>query len=56
MPLVASGGAGSALHFVAVFRDAKVDAALAASVFHRGTLVIRELKLELQGAGIEVRT
>jgi cyclase len=56
VPLVASGGAGSALHFVAVFRDAKVDAALAASVFHRGTLVIRELKLELQGAGIEVRT
>src|SRR5690606_38288431 len=36
VPLVASGGAGTAAHFVEAFRDADVDAALAASVFHSG--------------------
>jgi cyclase len=55
VPLVASGGAGEARHFVDVFRDARVDAALAASVFHSGTLLIRELKAQLRGAGVEVR-
>lgn len=55
VPLVASGGAGSAQHFVEVFKDAAVDAALAASVFHHGTLEITELKQELARQGIEVR-
>ncbi len=55
VPLVASGGAGAADHFIAVFRDAGVDAALAASVFHSGELPIPALKQQLAAAGVEVR-
>ncbi len=55
VPLVASGGAGSAVHFRDVFQQAGVDAALAASVFHTGAIVVHELKRELRDAGIEVR-
>ncbi|MGV8943637.1 imidazole glycerol phosphate synthase subunit HisF [Thermomonas sp.] len=55
VPLVASGGAGTAQHFIDVFRDADVDAALAASVFHSGALAIPDLKQHLRNAGIEVR-
>lgn len=55
VPLVASGGAGTIGHFEAVFRDAGVDAALAASVFHSGAIAIRDLKSALARAGIEVR-
>ncbi|MCE2873680.1 MAG: imidazole glycerol phosphate synthase subunit HisF, partial [Xanthomonadales bacterium] len=55
VPLVASGGAGEAAHFIQVFRDARVDAALAASVFHSGELPIPQLKSELREAGILVR-
>lgn len=55
VPLVASGGAGMAQHFIDVFRDADVDAALAASVFHSGALAISDLKHDLRDAGIEVR-
>ena len=55
VPLVASGGAGAVEHFAAVFREAGVDAALAASVFHSGAIAIPDLKRELRAAGIEVR-
>jgi cyclase len=55
VPLVASGGAGVAEHFVQVFRCADVDGALAASVFHSGSIRIPELKRTLRNAGIEVR-
>ena len=55
VPLVASGGAGAAAHFAAVFRDAHVDAALAASVFHSGQIAIPALKAGLAADGIEVR-
>jgi cyclase len=55
VPLVASGGAGEPAHFITVFREARVDAALAASVFHSGAIGIRDLKRELRAAGIEVR-
>jgi len=55
VPLVASGGAGSSEHFIEVFRKARVDAALAASVFHGGSLAIGELKKQLRIARIEVR-
>lgn len=55
VPLVASGGAGEAGHFAAAFEQADVDAALAASVFHAGTVRIRELKSTLRTRGIEVR-
>ena len=55
VPLVASGGAGSVQDFIEVFRQADVDGALAASVFHSGSIVIPELKQALGAAGIPVR-
>lgn len=55
VPLVASGGAGAIAHFAEVFAQADVDAALAASVFHCGTVPIGELKRDLRAQGIEVR-
>jgi cyclase len=55
VPLVASGGAGVAQHFVDAFRQADVDAALAASVFHSGAVSIDALKSQLRENGIEVR-
>lgn len=55
VPLVASGGAGTASHFVDAFARADADAALAASVFHDGSLRIRELKRVLRAHAIEVR-
>jgi imidazole glycerol-phosphate synthase subunit HisF len=56
VPLVASGGAGAADHFAAVFEQADVDAALAASVFHSGEIEIPALKRSLASRGIEVRS
>lgn len=55
IPIIASGGAGSQQHFVDVFTQTQVDAALAASVFHYGEIRIPELKEELRTHGIEVR-
>ena len=55
VPLVASGGAGASAHFLSVFEQAKVDAALAASVFHNDILTIGDLKRELHAAGLEIR-
>jgi cyclase len=55
VPLVASGGAGTAQHFKSAFCDAQVDAALAASVFHSGAIAIADLKRELRAEGVEVR-
>ncbi len=55
VPLVASGGAGAPEHFTQVFQAAGVDAALAASVFHAGTILIPDLKRFLQQEGVEVR-
>jgi cyclase len=56
VPLVASGGAGAPEHFAAVFAEAAVDGALAASVFHTGAIGIGELKGYLRGRGVEMRT
>lgn len=55
VPLIASGGAGDAQHFADVFRNADVDGALAASIFHSGALPIPELKSFLRKQGIAVR-
>lgn len=55
IPLVASGGAGSAQDFVDVFREADVSAALAASIFHSRTLGIGDVKRALRNAGLEAR-
>lgn len=55
VPLIASGGAGVARHFAEVFREADVDGALAASVFHSGALDISELKSFLRTQGVAIR-
>jgi imidazole glycerol-phosphate synthase subunit HisF len=55
VPLIASGGAGAIEHFRDVFAIARVDAALAASVFHSGDLPIPTLKRALLAADIEIR-
>jgi cyclase len=55
IPVIASGGAGTARHFVEVFDRGRADAALAASIFHFGVTDSRELKAELRRAGVSVR-
>jgi cyclase len=55
IPVIASGGAGSARDFIEVFREGRADAALAASIFHFGLENIGELKIELSNAGIPMR-
>ena len=55
IPLIASGGAGAMAHFKDVFEIARVDGALAASVFHTAAIEIGELKQYLAAAGIAVR-
>jgi cyclase len=55
IPVIASGGAGGAAHFVEVFRKGHADAALAASIFHYGFSRLADLKQELGAQGISVR-
>lgn len=55
IPVIASGGAGGAEHFVEVFHAGRADAALAASIFHYGDGALGALKRRLQSAGIPVR-
>ena len=54
IPLIASGGAGTAEHFVDAAR-AGADAILAASVFHFGTVSVAQAKDALAAAGFQVR-
>ncbi len=56
IPVIASGGAGNAKHFVEVFQEGCADAALAASIFHYETHTIQSLKEYLQSQGVPVRT
>ncbi|GLQ51378.1 imidazole glycerol phosphate synthase subunit HisF [Dyella flava] len=55
VPLVASGGAGAMEHFRDAFTQARVDGALAASVFHSGAIAVPDLKRYLQQQGVVVR-
>ena len=55
VPVVASGGAGSARDVVDAFARGGADAALLAGVLHDGTTDIRSIKSSLRAAGIEVR-
>ncbi len=56
IPVVASGGAGCIGDFIDLFKALpRVDAGLAASIFHHRTVEIRELKLRLLDEGINVR-
>ncbi len=55
IPVIASGGAGSAAHLVEAVRDGGADAVLAASIFHFGEVSIAEAKAEMAAAGLPVR-
>ena len=56
VPVIASGGAGCIDHFTRLFQTLpKVDAGLAASIFHFGEVAISDLKNELKSKGIPVR-
>ncbi len=56
VPVIASGGAGRIEHFTKLFKALpKVDAGLAASIFHFGEVKIEELKKELSAQGITMR-
>ena len=55
VPLIASGGCGSLDDFVRVFKEDVADAALAASLFHYGTLNVKQVKETLKENGIDVR-
>lgn len=55
VPVIASGGAGTMVHFAEVFREAQADAALAASIFHFKEIAIPQLKGYLKKENIAVR-
>ena len=56
VPVIASGGAGGMQDFVTLFKTLpKVDAGLAASIFHFGEVAIPDLKLALAAEGIPMR-
>lgn len=55
VPVIASGGAGGARHFLEVFHEGKADAALAASIFHYKETSVKEVKRYLQHQGVNVR-
>ncbi|WP_274366152.1 imidazole glycerol phosphate synthase subunit HisF [Paenibacillus thermotolerans] len=55
IPVIASGGAGTAKHFTDVFTEGKADAGLAATIFHYKELSIQEVKDHLRSEGVEVR-
>ena len=56
VPVIASGGAGKAEDFITLFKTLpKVDAGLAASIFHFGEVDILDLKRTLAGEGINMR-
>ena len=56
VPVIASGGAGSAEDFVTLFKEVPlIDAGLAASIFHFGTVEIKQVKQLLRDNGFAVR-
>ena len=55
IPVIASGGAGSADDFIQVFHETKATGALAASIFHFNEVPIQELKQHLKTQKIPVR-
>lgn len=54
VPVIASGGASSALHMAQAF-EAGAAAVLAASIFHEGQYTVEQVKQELSARGVEVR-
>lgn len=56
IPLIASGGAGKMEDFAELFKYDRIDAGLAAGIFHTKEVSIKELKLYLKEHGVNVRT
>jgi len=55
VPIIASGGAGSIEHFIELFKETRVTAGLAASIFHFNEIDIAELKKEIKASDILLR-
>ncbi|MGG3839037.1 imidazole glycerol phosphate synthase subunit HisF [Paenibacillus thiaminolyticus] len=55
IPVIASGGAGRAEHFLEAFQQGGADAALAASIFHYKEVSVQEVKETLRYQGVNVR-
>lgn len=55
IPVIASGGAGTPADMARVLLEGEADAALAASIFHDGSVTIRQAKEAIRLAGIRVR-
>ncbi len=55
VPIIASGGAGDAAHFVDLFARTGAEAGLAASIFHSGEIAVGVLKEDLAARGVPVR-
>jgi cyclase len=55
VPVVASGGAGEAVHLRAAFDEGHASAALVAGILHDGTTTVASLKTALRGWGVPVR-
>ncbi len=55
IPVIASGGCGSAAHIEEVLTRGRADAALAASIFHYGTMTVGAVKDALRRKGLPVR-
>jgi len=56
IPVIASSGAGNEQHFIDVFSETNVQAALAAGMFHRKEFEIDSVKKQMSNAGIPSRT
>jgi len=55
LPLIASGGAGKPEDFIELFKLPRVDAGLAASIFHSREVDIKDLKRMLKSNGVPMR-
>jgi cyclase len=55
IPVIASGGAGEIKDFENVFKLTKATGALAASVFHKNIINIKNLKEQLNKKGVKVK-
>jgi imidazole glycerol-phosphate synthase subunit HisF len=55
VPVVASGGAGGAVHVEEMFRTTRADAALVAGILHDGTTTVGAIKRALAGSGLPIR-
>jgi cyclase len=55
VPVVASGGAGEALHVVEALTSGEADAALVAGILHDGSTTVAAIKAAMQQAGLAVR-